>query len=165
MADTPPAQTLAPRQIPSGRQPTERHPRANTLRRDGHWSGRYASYWNAFLLFQFCFVFQVKPSHAIADLSCQKSLCNSTHLEVVGGSPEHEVARNTVVGWSPLIPFISHCLISDLVCHYLRFKDTTSMSHHKRDLQMIQMCRCYFTHRPTFTKRNQQNTYNKKAFQ
>ena len=42
-ANTPWADTL-PRQTPLGR-----HPPRQTPLRDSHWSGRYASYWNAFL--------------------------------------------------------------------------------------------------------------------
>ena len=45
--------TLPPGRHPRGRHLLGRHPQADIPPYDGHCNGRYASYWNAFLLFLF----------------------------------------------------------------------------------------------------------------
>ena len=55
-ADTPPGQT------PPGQTPPADTPWADTSPRDCYYSGRYASYWNAFL-FGKCFIFSRQQLH------------------------------------------------------------------------------------------------------
>ena len=69
-----------PRQTPGQTHPRQTHPLRQTphpgqtppLPRDGHWSGRYASYWNAFL-FQSFFVWGMFRS---TTLSACRNFCN-----------------------------------------------------------------------------------------
>ena len=49
-ADTPPGQT-PPRQTPTWQTPPSQTPPSRHPPRDGYCSGRYASYWNAFLFY------------------------------------------------------------------------------------------------------------------
>ena len=52
----------------------------NPLPRDGHWSGRYASYWNAFLLKKHLWSAKADSAHPTEMLSC--SYCNKSKCTI-----------------------------------------------------------------------------------
>ena len=67
-ADTP-RQTPPPGRLTLGRHiPPGRHPPRQTVPRDDHCSGRYASYWNAFLYS--CYVVYILINHLMISGTC-----------------------------------------------------------------------------------------------